>query len=262
MPENLQAGPKPTPIVELAEVDSTIAEAMRRASAGERGPVWISAARQTAGRGRSGRSWASLDGNLMATLLVEPGAAPHRLGELALVAGVAAHEAITSLQPLPRLRLKWPNDILLGDAKLGGILVESTTIDGVPISAIGCGINVAASPDVPGRSTTALARHGAAPSRFALLPALSGRMSHWLDIWRGRDGFESIRQAWLARAGALGEQTTVNTGIQACSGAFAGIDHDGALLLRDPAGSLRRFSFGEVTLAAEAATNARGAHGG
>lgn len=262
MPEVPQNGPAPTPIVELAEVDSTNAEAMRRASAGERGPVWISALRQTAGRGRSGRTWTSLEGNLMATLLFQPGAATRRLGELALVAGVATHEAIAELQPLAGLRLKWPNDVLLGDAKVGGILVESSTFDGATISAIGCGINVAAAPDVPGRATTALACHGGAPPRAALLQALSARMAHWLLVWHAPDGFQAIREAWLARAGALGVQATVRTGSQAFSGAFAGLDHDGALLLRDPAGNLRRFSFGDVTMAAEAATNARGVHGG
>lgn len=262
MPENRDAGPVPIPIVELPEVDSTNAEALRRAASGERGPLWVGAVRQHAGRGRSGRSWASLDGNLMATLLVAPGIAPSRMAELALVAGVAAHDAIRMSQPLASLRLKWPNDILLGDAKVGGVLIESTTFDGAVVAAIGFGINVATAPEIPGRSTTALGRHGSAPTREALLATLSGRAAHWLAVWHASSGFDAVRDAWLERAGPEGETTTVNTGTATHSGAYVGLDHDGALLVRDASGGLRRFAFGDVTVAAEMAPHQRGSHGG
>lgn len=258
MPDKLEAGPAPIPIVELAEVDSTNAEAMRRAAKGERGPLWISAVRQHAGRGRSGRTWASLDGNLMATLLVEPATGPARLGELGLVAGVAAHQAIGELQTLPGLRLKWPNDVLIREAKLGGILVESTSFQGATVAVVGFGINIAGAPFLPGRATTALRIHGAAPEPTALLHALSARMSGLLDVWREPGGFAAIRAQWLERAGPLGEAITVDTGTATHSGAFAGLDHDGALLMRDPAGTLRRFAFGDVTLGADGKKHTRG----
>jgi BirA family biotin operon repressor/biotin-[acetyl-CoA-carboxylase] ligase len=264
MPEDLHPRPLRTPIVELAEVDSTNSEAMRRAAAGERGPLWLTAARQTAGRGRSGRAWASVDGNLMATLLIEPGSPAARLGELSLVAGVAAHDAIASIRPAgnvsPRLRLKWPNDILLGDAKVGGILVESTSYVGAIVSAIGFGINIVEAPAIPGRASTALAAHGAPPTPAALLAALSERMADWLSIWREATGFERVRTAWLERAGPEGETMSVNTGSTVLSGSFAGLDLDGALLLRDAAGSLRRFAFGDVTHTPAPTVAQRGCH--
>lgn len=250
MPEDLDIGPKPPPIVELDAIDSTNAEAMRRAAQGERGPLWLTAARQTAGRGRSGRTWTSLDGNLMATLLVAPGQPAERLGELSLVTGVAVHEAVAGWSTVPGLRLKWPNDIMLGDAKLGGILIESTSFSGATVSAIGIGLNLVAAPEIADRPTTTLSRHAAPPSRAAMLDAVSDRLMHWLRIWRTATGFETVRTAWVRAADPPGVTVTINTGQAICSGAFAGLDTDGALLLRDDDGSLRRFSFGDVTLAA------------
>lgn len=250
MPEDPDTWLEPPPIVELDAIDSTNAEAMRRAARGERGPVWLTAARQTAGRGRSGRAWTSLDGNLMATLLVEPGRPTARLGELSLVAGVAAYEAVGRLHTAPGLRLKWPNDIMLGDAKLGGILIESTSFAGETVAAIGIGLNLVAAPSIADRETDALSRYAIPPARAAMLVAVSDRLMYWLRIWRTDDGFEAVRTAWIQAAGPPGGTMTINTGRAICSGAFAGLDTDGALLLRDDGGNLRRFSFGDVTLPA------------
>ena len=118
--------------VHLDEVDGTNAEAMRRVLAGERGRLWISADRQLSGRGRSGRSWASAPGNLFASVVATLDCPPAAAGQLSLVAGVAAIDAIRRAGEVPGLRLKWPNDILVGNAKAGGILVESTSQPGRP----------------------------------------------------------------------------------------------------------------------------------
>ncbi len=112
--------------VHLEEVDGTNAEAMRRVLAGERGPLWISADRQLSGRGRSGRIWTSAPGNLFASVVATLDCQPAAAGQLSLVAGVAVIDAIRRAGDVPGLRLKWPNDILVGMAKAGGILVEST----------------------------------------------------------------------------------------------------------------------------------------
>ena len=105
----------PSRLVHLPETDSTNAEAMRRALAGEAPPLWVLADRQTAGRGRAGRAWASQPGNLFASLLVSTSCPPALAGQLSLVAGVAAIDAIrraAGQAPPAGLRLKWPNDIL------------------------------------------------------------------------------------------------------------------------------------------------------
>jgi BirA family biotin operon repressor/biotin-[acetyl-CoA-carboxylase] ligase len=78
---------------------------------------------------------------------------------------------------------------------------------------------------------------------------LTEEFPHWLELWREGEGFEAIREAWLARAGPVGERLAVNAGAEPVEGAFAGLDADGALLLRDPQGQTRRFSYGDVTLA-------------
>src|SRR5437667_6278008 len=105
---------------------STNTEALALARAGERGPLWITAERQSAGRGRRGRTWISEAGNLHATLLLTDPAPPEHWPELAFVAALAIHDAVVELAPelKPQLAIKWPNDLLLDGAKFSGILIE------------------------------------------------------------------------------------------------------------------------------------------
>jgi BirA family biotin operon repressor/biotin-[acetyl-CoA-carboxylase] ligase len=238
----------------LDEVDSTSSEAMRRAAQGEFGPAWIIADRQVAGRGRSGRGWTTPAGNL-ATSYMTPVACPiTAVHHVSLLAGVAAHDAIASYAPsLPdggRLRLKWPNDILLGAAKLGGILTESTTFDGGLIIVIGFGVNIAVAPDLPDRPTACLAGHvaGEIPSPEDVRARIAAHLDGWRAIWSDGAGFEAIRAAWLERALPIGHYMTINAGGVPESGTFAGLDLTGALLLNDACGQQRRFSYGDVTL--------------
>ena len=248
---------KPFQQIELDEVDSTNAEALRRAATGERGPLWITAARQTQGRGRSGRAWTSLPGNLAATLLIAPGCTPAELHELSLVTGVAVHNAVAPLHDLspvvdaPPPRLKWPNDILAGDAKLGGILIESTIADGQPVAAIGIGLNLTSAPPLDGRATAARADGRMSLSPADLLTAIDVSLRHWLGVWQKGTGFPAIRRAWLSRAHAIGTPLSINNGADTISGAFAGIDETGALLLGNVSTNpteIRRFTYGDVSL--------------
>jgi BirA family transcriptional regulator, biotin operon repressor / biotin---[acetyl-CoA-carboxylase] ligase len=112
----------------LDQVGSTNREALALAACGETGPLWIMARRQTAGRGRGSRQWASVPGNLHASLLTELACTPAVTPQLALLAGVATLDAIREAAPggPAELRLKWPNDVLIGGAKCAGILVETT----------------------------------------------------------------------------------------------------------------------------------------
>ena len=243
----------PWRIVELDSTDSTQAEAHRRATAGERGPLWISARSQSQGRGRSGRGWSSVEGNLAATLLFKPGCAPPLVPQLSLVAGVAALDAVVTwfdnASSVGRPSLKWPNDVLIGDAKLVGILVEATTLGNDLIAMAGFGINIASAPTIEGRALTCLAAHTAhPPTPKGLLEALAARMRDWLLVWDRGAGFGRIREAWVARALPEGSPISVNAGDGPVNGTFAGLDTDGALLLLEPSGRRRRFSWGDVTL--------------
>jgi BirA family biotin operon repressor/biotin-[acetyl-CoA-carboxylase] ligase len=238
--------------VVLDEVGSTNAEALARAASGEVGPLWIVARRQTAGRGRSGRIWASEPGNLYASLIVSLACPPVVVPQLSLLTGVATVEAIADAGGgLPAgLRLKWPNDVLIGQAKCAGILAESLAGQTSVTAVIGIGINLAWHPAGLGRTATNLAEHGVRITPDDMLAALDGAMQRWLAVWDGGDGFAEVRTAWLAHAGPRGEACTANTGTEQVAGTFLGLDPGGALLLRDRQGQHRTVTFGDVALAA------------
>lgn len=242
-------------LIAFDELDSTNLEALRRAAGGERGPLWLLARAQTQGRGRSGRQWLSEAGNLAASYLFAPGCRPQELHQLSLLTGVAVWDAIDDgLGGEARskgLRLKWPNDVLAVEAKLGGILVESTTFGAEIIAVLGIGINLSSAPAVSGRSVARLADLGVAMSPDALLTSIDARLGLWLDCWSRGAGFGTVRQGWLDRAGVLGEPTTIHAGVRRINGSFAGLDHDGALLLGDGLGQVERFTTGDVSLGFE-----------
>src|SRR6185312_8602313 len=130
------------------EIDSTNAEARRRADAGELGPLWITALRQTAGRGRRGRTWETGQGrNLAATLMMVSDRAPRDAAQISFVAALAAADLVGAYVPTERVKVKWPNDILVDGKKLVGILVESgARPSGGLWLAVGVGVNLAAAP--------------------------------------------------------------------------------------------------------------------
>ena len=246
----------PSRLLHLPETDSTNAEAMRRALAGETAPFWVVADRQTSGRGRAGRAWASEPGNLFASLLVSTACPPALAGQLSLVAGVAAIDAIRKAAeqaPPVGLRLKWPNDILIGAAKTGGILIESTTpkSGAERLAVIGIGLNLVSAPAALGRAATYLSAHGLSLSPLRALCFLAEAMDDWLKTWNDARGFAEVREAWLKRAGPIGEPLTVRASGGLASGRFAGLDEEGALVIAGPDGTERRFTYGDVMLGTE-----------
>lgn len=235
----------------LDEINSTNLEAMRRAAAGERGPLWISARRQLEGRGRSGRDWVSAPGNLAATLLFCPVCPPAALHQLSIMAGVGLHDALTVLGAAanaPPIRLKWPNDVMLGSGKLAGILVETSIFRGQTVAAIGVGINIAYAPSIPGRDTARLIDVAPEVTPDGLLEFIDRSLAGWLDTWRGGEGFAAVRGAWLERSVAIGTPIVVHASKVGVVGSFAGIDEDGALLLRDDEHRIHRYTAVDVGL--------------
>jgi BirA family biotin operon repressor/biotin-[acetyl-CoA-carboxylase] ligase len=186
---------------------------------------------------------------------------PSVVHQLSLVAGVATVEAIgaAAATPIAGLRLKWPNDVLIGEAKCAGILPESQMGAGVSeaVVVIGIGINLAAHPTELGRAATHLAAHGLKLSPEAMLGFLAGAVERWIAAWDRGGGFARVRAAWLGYAGTVGESLSVRTGREHITGTFLGLDEMGALLMRDVQGQTRRLTFGDVTLA-DAAPRDRG----
>ncbi len=232
-------------IAHLDAVDSTNAEARRRAIAGARGPLWISAARQTAGRGRRGRSWDTGAGNLAATLLLRPEAPPAAAAQLSFAAALAAADMAQRFAPQALVTVKWPNDVLGEGRKLAGILLESGDDNGFWL-AIGIGVNLAHFPADTEFPATALAALGVtAPLPETALTVLAARFADWHDAWR-ENGFEALRDAWLARADRLGGRIRARLPREEQSGVFEGIDASGALLLGQGPGRVRAIAAAEV----------------
>ncbi|RME16277.1 MAG: biotin--[acetyl-CoA-carboxylase] ligase [Alphaproteobacteria bacterium] len=238
-------------LLALGEVDSTLDEAARRL-AEISGPTWITATRQTAGRGRRGRPWVSPPGNFAATLVL-PGLTPGQGAALrSFVAALALFEACTVLgTPPDRLALKWPNDVLLDGGKLAGILLEGLAAGGrIEGLAIGIGVNLAAAPPPEALEPGALAPValadclGTAPAPAAFLEALAPAFARWEGQFRA-GGFGPIRAAWLARAARLGEAVTARLPGEEVRGIFRDVDGEGHLVLSTPRGA-RRIAAGEI----------------
>ncbi|QRM56885.1 biotin--[acetyl-CoA-carboxylase] ligase [Sinorhizobium sp. BG8] len=233
----------------LAETGSTNTECLERARNGALSGLWITAERQTVGRGRRGRPWQSEAGNLYASLLlVDP--APHAsLASLPLAVAVAVQSAISCVMPVaaPSVLIKWPNDILVERRKVCGILVESETMrDGRQAVVIGCGINVAVAPDVGLYPVATLREFGASASPQELFAHLFREMADVLALWDSGRGIDEIMVRWRKVAGGIGERITVNLPDRSISGLFAGIDDTGLLKLEMDDGSTRLIAAGDV----------------
>jgi len=212
---------------------STNAEALARARAGERGPLWITAATQSAGRGRRGNAWVSTPGNLFATLLLTEPSPPDVAPQLSFVAGLGLHDAVAECAPQlgPLLKLKWPNDLLLAGTKLAGILIEGES--GPPFAvALGIGVNCAVHPAGTPYPATDLAAHGALVTPSRLLESLARAMNRRLGQWQAGQGFAGVRADWIKRAAGMGQDIRVRLPERELSGCFQGLDDQGRLLLQ------------------------------
>jgi BirA family biotin operon repressor/biotin-[acetyl-CoA-carboxylase] ligase len=241
-------------LLRLESVDSTNAEARRRAEGGEPGPLWIWSLRQSAGRGRNGRQWQSQHGNLFASLLVGLHCALPTASQLALLAGIAVYDTVGKLIPEEArtdLLLKWPNDVLLKGGKVAGVLLESAS-EPAPNRCkvvIGTGINIAAFPPDLEQPATSLAAHGGTTTPAAAFQALAAVTDAWLMRWGEGVSFQTVRRAWLDRAGPTGRPLRVRLSGEEAEGTFGGLDSGGALRLLMSDGAERRISAGDVFFA-------------
>ena len=234
----------------VTETGSTNADLTAAVRAGEQvgEGQWLVADRQTAGRGRRGRAWSDGQGNFMGSTVVRPHDRDPAPATLTFVAALALYEALLPLVGNPAdLRIKWPNDVLLGGAKVAGILLER---EGDAI-VIGIGVNLASAPDLPDYRTIALSKCGPAPDRDLFARSLAQSFDQELERWR-TFGLEPILRRWEAIAYQRGTALTVNPpGEEPIRGAFAGLTDDGALSLRLADGSMRVIHAGDVMLASE-----------
>ncbi|WP_179378476.1 biotin--[acetyl-CoA-carboxylase] ligase [Jannaschia marina] len=227
----------------LPEVDSTSEEAARRAPTV---PTWILAERQTTARGRRGRAWSMPPGNFAASLAWRPEGTPTDHALRSFTASLALHDTLGALG-VAGLSLKWPNDVLLNERKLAGILLESPAPG---LLVLGIGLNLIAAPApvevepgaVPPVSLLEASGLRLTPAQFlnALAPAVARREAE-LVTW----GFAPIRTAWIRHAARLGQPVTARLVAETVSGTFEDVDDDGQLVLATDTGR-RRIAAGDV----------------
>lgn len=246
-------------------IASTNSEALALIRDGERGPLWLVTAHQTAGRGRRNRPWIAPPGNLAASVIETPGVAPSAAATLGFAAGLALYDALQAFGVESAVRstgggkifhLKWPNDVLLGGEKVAGILLEASPVpEGVAIVA-GFGVNVVASPSDTPYPATSLAARGLAVGAADVFAALSETWNTFFALWDKGRGFPKIRDLWLDRAAGLGEPMTIRNGESVLSGIFETIDDTGCLLLKAPDGRQISVAAGDVHFGAVSSAGA------
>jgi BirA family transcriptional regulator, biotin operon repressor / biotin---[acetyl-CoA-carboxylase] ligase len=215
------------------------------AADGQAEGLWIRAKRQTAGRGRMGRDWASPPGNLYTSTLVRLRSGDPSAATLGFVAAIALDKIMSIYARDVAFHIKWPNDVMAQGAKLSGILLERTG-DAI---VVGIGVNLASHPNFKDRQTTSLAAlTGTAPDPDIFLEYLAEAFAHSVALWRS-EGLAPILAQWQARAHPIGAALKVNLPDgERLEGLYEGLNADGALRLRLADGAVRVIHAGDVFL--------------
>lgn len=231
----------------LATCASTNDEARAAFEAGAPLPLLVSAAEQTAGRGRQGRSWSHAPANFAGSFVIE--ASPRLVetpGAVAFLAGLAVTDALATYGISRHdLRLKWPNDVLYRERKVAGVLSEFVEALGRRAFIVGIGVNLAEAPgETRFPAAAAFSEHPPEPARFA--ESLAAAVEAWTNA-AAREGPGRILAAWRSQAWRLGQPLAVRgQGPEPAEGIFEDIDDRGHLLLRLPCGTLRRVAAGDI----------------
>ncbi len=244
-------------LVAFDAIGSTNTEAMERARAGERGPLWFVTTEQTAGRGRRHRPWVAPRGNLASSILEVLQVAPPVAATLGFAAGLALEAALRRLGANgAQFSLKWPNDVLSGTHKLSGILLEAESVGDSLAVVVGIGTNVVAAPEGTPTPATSLRALGMDVDAETLFAALSDGWAEFRGVWDNGRGFAEIRRLWLARAAGLGQAVAIKSGGSAIEGTFDTIDEQGCMIVRTAAGTLVPITAGDVYFGAAASLGA------
>jgi BirA family biotin operon repressor/biotin-[acetyl-CoA-carboxylase] ligase len=244
----LAAAPFPFNLRYFPTIESTNTYAMRLARAELAEGTVVIADHQLAGRGRAGRVWQGFARQQLAfSIILFPPFAAHWL---MMASALAVQEAIGALTPLTAT-IKWPNDVLIGDKKVCGILIETSG----DIAIVGIGVNVNGSlaqrNDLSARATTLQDETGHPLSREALASEILTRFAHSYKSMRSRGatGQDEVRAAWRARLSTLGREVRVDQGQTQVTGWAEDVAPDGALMLRLENGARVVITWGDVDVA-------------
>lgn len=230
-------------LLSFDSLDSTNEEAKRLAKSGSGHGAVIWAKKQTAGKGRLGRTWVSDEGNLFVSVLLKPEKQMHELSQLSFVAAVAVHQTLKDvLAKEYKLECKWPNDLLVDGRKIGGILLESFKAgeESGNWLVVGVGVNVDSFPEDAEFPATCLTECGVELISAKII--LSRFIHHFIecyDLWNA-DGFEPIRREWLKAAWGMGQKLVARLPDKEVEGVAYGIDPNGNLIL-ELGGGRRQF---------------------
>lgn len=237
-------------LIALESVGSTMTEARNLAEKGEdKAPdgtlIW--AREQTDGKGRRGNQWDSPKGNFYISLITRPEVLPANAAELAFVTGCAIFDTVGEVcEPGFECRLKWPNDVLLNDCKIAGLLLETRASAGqnVDYVIIGLGVNLLSHPQNTEFPATNFVNEGQIIPDTVFLEAFARHFMDWASRWVD-DGFEPVRQGWKWRAKGIGEEINVRLEGETLSGVFKDLAANGSLIL-DQNGTERIITAGDV----------------
>ncbi|MDG9884721.1 bifunctional biotin--[acetyl-CoA-carboxylase] ligase/biotin operon repressor BirA [Pseudomonas sp. GD04058] len=239
---------EPWPAVVLDDIDSTNAEALRLVAAGQAAPFLVLAERQSAGRGRRGRAWSSpFAQNLYYSLVLRVEGGMRQLEGLSLVVGLAVRQTLLALG-VASAGLKWPNDVLVDNRKVAGILLE---LVGDPADVchvvLGIGINVnMQSADIDQAWTSLHLETGHMIDRNRLAALLGDNLRIYLERHH-QEGFSALQSEWESAHLWQGRPVSLIAGSNSVDGVVLGVDHQGALRL-DVDGIEKSFSGGELSL--------------
>ena len=209
--------------------------------------------KQWAGKGQRGKTWASLPGeNIIMSAVLEPVfLSVTRQFPLSACVALACHDLYSRYVPLGQTSIKWPNDLMFGNRKLGGILTElSSELDRIHFAVLGMGINVNSTaadlpPELAAGAVSMREVLGKRLPRAALAVDLWGRLERWINL-HAEQGFGPVRVAWKELCGMLGQPVLIQTGKKQVCGIAEDIDESGALIVRDRAGAKERVVAGDV----------------
>lgn len=202
---------------------------------------------QTTGRGRHERVWTSEEGNLFASLILQPKCDLNKASQLSVVMAIAIGEALLDILPASaHLRYKWPNDILVNEKKICGILLEADTDRDHKLKnlIIGFGANIKTFPKDAVWPATALSEFGVEASLEDLLQKILVKVKFFYNNWC-EQGLLQIRTLWLERAYGKDKPLKVQVNAKEIMGSFKDLSAEGALLL-DHEGKLITITSGEV----------------
>jgi BirA family biotin operon repressor/biotin-[acetyl-CoA-carboxylase] ligase len=237
------------PVHVHGSIDSTNAEALRLVDGGQQAPFLVTAERQTAGRGRRGRRWVSpFAQNVYYSLVLRIDGGMRQIEGLSLVTGLAVMHALQEAG-VTKAGLKWPNDVLVADRKIAGILLE---LVGDPadvchvVLGIGINVNMQANTEVDQQWTSVQLQTGAAVNRNRLVASLNNHLQLLLERHRA-GGFEALQSEWEQHHLWQGRAVSLIAGTQRIDGQVLGVDRQGALRLK-VGNEEKSYSGGELSL--------------